>query len=466
MSIRARLLVITMALLIAGVVVSDAVVTTALHQRLIDQVDRQLAPMTQLLARLDPRLAGTASTGLTRAMNLVDEVAVGYVAADGTVQSTATSPRFDATLLRAETGVPYDVEGPDGSDWRMEVLPRTGGGVVAVAASLHATDEIMTRIRLICLITGALLVALLTAVGWLAIRAGLRPLRSIERTATAIAGGDLAHRIPPAGRPGTEIARLTGVLNAMLAQIEHAFADRSASEARMRRFVADVSHELRTPLFAILGSAELHLMGGAAEPAEVTRTMRRIDVEAGRLAALVEDLLLLARLDEPAAGPVLDRAPMDLRGLAADARNDLLALDPERPVRLTGPGGEPNPAPAPMLGDEARLRQVVTNLVGNVHAYTPAASPVRIGVGRAGGRVVLEIADTGPGLTPEQAGRVFERFYRVDGSRSRAAGSGAGLGLSIVWSLVTAHGGQVEVSGTPGAGATFRLSFPEDPQKS
>jgi two-component system OmpR family sensor kinase len=470
MSIRARLLLITMALLVVGIVVSDAVVTAALHRRLIERVDRQLAPIAQVLVRLDPAVARQASAGPIRNLDLINDLAIAYLRSDGTVEATIAStpaPRFDAALLRAEPGVPFTVEGTGGSDWRMVVLPRPGGGVVAVAASLAATDEIMTRIRLICLVTGVVLVVVLTAAGWLAIRAGLRPLRSIERTAAAIAAGDLAHRVPDAGRSGTEIAQLTAALNGMLAQIERAFAERAESEARMRRFVADVSHELRTPLFGIKGSAELQLMGGATSPEDVTRTMRRIDAEAGRLAALVEDLLLLARLDEPAAGPVVDRAPMDLRSLAADARGDLLALDPARPVTLTGPGDPDSlPGPAPILGDEARLRQVVVNLVGNVQAYTPAGSPVRIGVGRLAGEAVLEIADSGPGLTEEQAGRVFERFYRAEGSRSRGSGSGAGLGLSIVWSLVGAHGGRVEVLSGPGA--TFRLSFPllEDSQKS
>ena len=202
-------------------------------------------------------------------------------------------------------------------------------------------------------------------------------------------------------------------------------------------------------------------MGGDAAPA-----MQRIDREAGRLATLVEDLLLLARLDEPAGGPVLETAPMDLRTLAVDARHDLLALDPGREVRLTGPAGagapgshaEDGPGAALVMGDEARLRQVAVNLVGNVRAHTPPGSPVRIGVGRVGGEAVLEIADSGPGLTPEQASRVFERFYRGDDSRSRGTGAGAGLGLSIVRSLVAAHGGRVEVTGR--SGATFRLCLP------
>jgi two-component system OmpR family sensor kinase len=477
-SLRARLLVITMALLVTGIAISDTVVTSALRDRLVSRVDSQLVPLAQVVSRISTigpiPVQGPAAQSVLSRLDLVNDVAVAYVDADGTVERTArtaaagaepAAPAFGGSLLRARPGVGFAATGTDGSPWRMVVVPRPGGGVVAVAGSLAETDATITELRLICLITALVLTALLTAAGWLAIRAGLRPLHSIERTAKAIADGDLAHRIPSDGPPDTEVARLTGVLNAMLAQIERAFAVRAESEARMRRFVADVSHELRTPLFGIKGSAELHLMGGGAEPGDVGRAMRRIDTEAGRLAALVEDLLLLARLDEPAAGPLLDLAPADLRTLAADARNDLRALDPGRPVRLTAPGtgGEEPAGPsvaAPVLADEARLRQVVVNLVGNVQAHTPPSSPVRIGVGCVGGEAVLEIADSGPGLTAEQIDRVFERFYRAEGSRSRAGGSGAGLGLSIVRSLVTAHGGRVEVRSTPGHGATFRLCLP------
>jgi two-component system OmpR family sensor kinase len=492
-SLRARLLVTTVVLLVAGIAVSDAVVTAALRHHLVTRVDRQLQPLAQVMSRFEPvvldRATAAAAPNLAGALDLISALTVAYLDADGNVAHTALStasgsgpaaPRFEASLVRAEPGVALTIEDADGSPWRAVVVPRAGGqGVVVVAASLTAIDATIAEVRVVCLVTGLIVVVLLTAIGWPAIRAGLRPLRAIEETATAIAGGDLAHRIPPAGPPNTEVARLTTVLNGMLAQIERSFAARAASEERMRRFVADVSHELRTPLTGIKGSAELHLLGGAAAPDDVHRTMRRIDTEASRLAALVEDLLLLTRLDEPAAGPVLDPAPMDLRTLAADARHDLCSLDRERPVRLTGPATEsggipPAPAEALVFGDEARLRQVVVNLVGNVHAHTPATAPVRIGVGRVGDEAVLEVADSGPGLTGEEAGRVFERFYRADGSRARGAGpggaglGGAGLGLAIVRSLVTAHGGRVEARPTPGGGATFRLCLPwlSEPGKS
>jgi two-component system OmpR family sensor kinase len=373
-------------------------------------------------------------------------------------------------------------------------------GSVVVAASLSTVDGTVGRTRNICLLTGAAVLLLLAAAGWFAVRGGLRPLRRIEETATVIAGGvgrtdppggDLSRRVSAGAGTRTEIGRLSAALDGMLGQLEAAFAAQAASEARMRRFVGDVSHELRTPLFGIRGFAELYQMGGLPDRADVDRTMTRIEREADRLAHLVEDLLLLARLDEPAgAGALpLHLAPMDLRTLAADAREDLRALDPSRPVELTGPAPSPTARPAliagpgavygmplpageldglgppgraPVLGDEARLRQAVANLVGNAIAHTPAGSPVRIGVGTVGGDAVLEVADRGPGLDPEQAARVFDRFYRVDSSRSRDTG-GAGLGLSIAQSLASAHGGRVELTSTPGRGATFRVVVPATP---
>jgi two-component system OmpR family sensor kinase len=240
----------------------------------------------------------------------------------------------------------------------------------------------------------------------------------------------------------------------------------------MSRFVADASHELRTPLAGIKGLTDLHRMGALPEQRDIDHTMDRIARESERLTRLVEDLLLLARLDEHApkgAGTNsgedssssygLEVAPMDLRTLAADALHDVRALDAARPVTLTGPNGDGPPGSAPALADEARLRQVVTNLVGNAVTHTPAGTPIRIGVGTVGERVVLEVADEGPGLTPDQSRHIFDRFYRADTSRNRATG-GAGLGLAIVHSLVTAHTGHVEVHSAPGHGATFRVLLP------
>ncbi|WP_232792441.1 sensor histidine kinase [Actinacidiphila yeochonensis] len=348
-----------------------------------------------------------------------------------------------------------DVQGPGG-----------GGGAalpagVVVASSLDDVSTTTSRLSTAFLLIGAVVVALLGVAGWFAVRAGLRPLRRIEETAAEIAAGrPLSHRMPEAS-PRTEVGRMSSALNGMLAQIESAFAARAASEQRMRRFVADASHELRTPLAGIRGFAELYRMGALADEADVRRTMARIESEAVRLGGLVEDLLTLARMDEQRP---LQLAPMDLRTLAVDALHDVTALDPAREVTLTGPGGPGTPpGPAPVVGDEARLRQVVANLVGNAVAHTPPGTPVRIGVGTADGHGVLEVADSGPGLAPEQAARVFERFYRVDASRSRATGGGAGLGLSIVSALVAAHHGTVELATAPTKGSTFRIRLPSAP---
>jgi two-component system OmpR family sensor kinase len=328
---------------------------------------------------------------------------------------------------------------------------------VVVASSLDDTDATVAKFDEGFLAIGAAVVLLIGLAGWFAVRRGLKPLRRIEATATEIATGQtLSHRMPE-GSQRTEVGRLAGSLNSMLAQIESAFAARAASEDRMRRFVADASHELRTPLAGIRGFAELYRMGALSEEADIKRTMARIESEALRMGGLVEDLLTLARLDEQRP---LELAPMDLRTLAADALHDTTALDPSRPVALTGPGGGTAPTAALVLGDEARLRQVVTNLVGNAVKHTPPGTPVRIGVGTVEGRGVIEVADRGPGLTADQAARVFERFYRVDSSRSRQDGGGAGLGLAIVSALTAAHHGQVDLVTTPGEGAVFRVSIP------
>nr|WSW65037.1 HAMP domain-containing histidine kinase [Streptomyces sp. NBC_00995] len=312
------------------------------------------------------------------------------------------------------------------------------------------------------LVIDSLVLVLLGVIAWFAVRAGLRPLRRIETTAAAIAGGELSSRVPQPTTTRTELGRLSAALNGMLERIETGDATRAATNERMRTFIADASHELRTPLFGIKGFTELYRMGGMPQREDVDAAMSRIEREAARLVRIVEDLLLLARLDEQATAEArlpLHLAPMDLRTLAADALHDLRALAPERPVTLTGPNGGP-PSGAPVLGDEARLRQVTSNLVGNAIAHTPPGTPVRIGVGTLDGQAVLELSDEGPGMTTEQAAHVFDRFYRADTARTRTRTGGAGLGLSIVRSLVSAHHGRVEVGTAPGQGATFRILLP------
>ncbi|GAB7038526.1 MULTISPECIES: sensor histidine kinase [Catenuloplanes] len=432
MSLRGRLLAICLVLLAAGLLVSDAVAIGYLRRHLVDRVDTQLRMLAGIARAVPVSPAGQEL--LAERLDMVPEL---YVAAPGT-------PGAPFDLRHADR--PYESRG-----WRVLWSPRPDGtGGVAVGVRLTEVDATVHRMWLVTGGTAAVLLTVLTVAGWFAVQAGLRPLRRIEATAAAIAGGDLAHRVPVGARPRTEVGRLSASLNAMLEQLAAAFAARERSAERMRAFLGDVSHELRTPLFAIRGFTELYRMGGLPDRADVDRTMAHIARESGRLAALAEDLLLLARLDEPG---VLQVSPMDLRTVAADAYLSVRGLDASRPVTLTGPGGTGPPGSAPVAGDEARLRQVVTNLVGNAVAHTPAGTAVRIGVGTAGGEAVVEVADDGPGLTPDRAARVFDRFYRV------TPGS-AGLGLSIVHSLVAAHGGRVELVTAPGAGATFRVLLP------
>jgi two-component system OmpR family sensor kinase len=373
---------------------------------------------------------------------------------------TSLPPRGELRAIPTDGSAVFLPAADDSGRWRA-VARRTAGwnGTVIAAAPMTAADATVAQLRTTSLISGIVLLIVLTAVGWLALGRGLRPLRRIDRTAAAIADGDLTRRVPHLAAPSTEIGHLAASLNTMFGQLERAFADRAAAEARMRAFVSDVSHELRTPLFVIKGSTDLHRMGALAGPTDVDAAMRRIEREATRLTALTEDLLLLAELDDAPEGQ-LDSAPMDLRTLATDARHDLYALDPARPVVLTGPGGTGPPGPAPVHADEARLRQVIANLVGNAVSHTPAGTGVRIGVGTSAGRAVLEVADRGPGITAEQASRVFDRFYRTDRSRDRSGGANAGLGLAIARSLARAHGGDVELETSLGAGACFRLTLP------
>ena len=320
------------------------------------------------------------------------------------------------------------------------------------AISLSDVDNTVHRLVVLEWLVGLIVLVLLGGAGYVVVRRSLRPLVEVEHTAAAIAAGDLSQRVPESD-PRTEVGRLSRALNGMLVQIESAFRAQEASEAaarasedKMRRFVADASHELRTPLTSIRGFAELYRQGAAPKPADVARVMRRVEDAAAQMGVLVDDLLLLARLDQQRP---LERAPVDIVALAADAVHDAQAVAPDRAITLDVAAGDA----AVVLGDELRLRQVLANLVSNALSHTPAGTPVDVEVAVRSGEVHLSVRDRGPGLAPEDAARIFERFFRADASRTRSAG-GTGLGLSIVAALVAAHGGQVGVDTAPGQGAT------------
>ncbi|MGM9383205.1 ATP-binding protein [Streptomyces antibioticus] len=473
---RSRLLAITLALLIAALLASTGLVVDQLRQTLVRQLDERIHSAAVVAQRLPglQDLADEDEGGEGRVRETVEEQGLrdlyaARLGADGRVEDVirpATGappalPRLDTAAVGERGGRPFTVDAVEGNEqWRAVAVPDGSGSVVA-AGSLSEVDGAMRRLTGRVVLIDAAVLGLLGVAGWFAVRAGLGPLRRIETTAAAIAAGDLSSRVPQLAAPRTELGSLSASLNTMLDRIEAGDAARADAERSMRRFIADVSHELRTPLAGIKGFTELYRMGGMPQPSDVEGAMSRMEREAARLIDLVEELLLLARLDEraAAAAQTLQRTPMDLRTLAADALRDLKALDPTRTVTLTGPGGGA-PGGAPVMGDEARLRQVMSNLVGNAMTHTPAGTPVRIGVGTDRGRAVLELSDQGPGMTAEQAAHAFDRFYRADTARGRTRSGGAGLGLSIVHSLVTVHGGRVEIDTAPGQGATFRIVLP------
>jgi two-component system, OmpR family, sensor kinase len=324
---------------------------------------------------------------------------------------------------------------------RAAIEPALGGSMLVVATSLHDVDSTLHRLILIELIATAAVLAALTALALWVVRLGLRPLRAIEQTAEAITAGDLSRRIDHPD-PQTEVGRVGSALNTMLDRIE-------SSDRRLRRFIADASHELRTPLTAVRAYAELFGRGAATHPEDLERSMSGITREAERMSLLVDDLLLLARLDE---GRPLERKPVDLDAVVAEAVDAARVVEPDRPIELSV-------EPATVTGDEVRLRQVLDNLLANARAHTPAGTPVSVELRRSDGRAELTVADHGPGLSEEESARVFERFYRADESRARSSG-GAGLGLSIVAAVTEAHGGTTEAHPTPGGGATFVITLP------
>ncbi|RBY97142.1 sensor histidine kinase [Blastococcus sp. TF02-8] len=349
------------------------------------------------------------------------------------------------------------------TSWRVAAVELPEGYTALIARDLSGDEQVIGRLVAIEVVVGLVVLALLGATGYLLVRNSLRPLAEVESTARAIADGDLSRRVP-AGDERTEVGRLSTALNGMLGRIESAFHAQQASEEqargseqRMRRFVADASHELRTPLTSIRGFAELYRQGAVRSDDEVARLMERIEAEGGRMGLLVEDLLLLARMDQQRP---LAMAPVDLAAVAGDAVHDARAVQPERPIGLHL---DESLTDVPVvIGDESRLRQVVGNLVTNALTHTPVDTRVEVSVAQDpddADVLLLRVADEGPGMADADAARAFERFYRADASRTRAAG-GTGLGLAIVASLAAAHGGSAELETAPGAGlaVTVRLS--------
>ena len=327
------------------------------------------------------------------------------------------------------------------------------GEITVVAVPLSDVDQTLSRLLLVEVLVVAGVLLALGAASFFVVRVGLRPLDRIAATAGAIAAGDLSRRVEPA-TPRTEVGRLGLALNAMLDRLEQAFAQRQASEERLRQFLADSSHELRTPLAAIRGYAELFRMGAARDPADTATAMRRIEEESKRMGVLVEDLLTLARLDETRE---LARAPVDLAALVRDAVEDAHATAPERSIELDVPAAVIVP------GDAHQLTQVLANLLRNALVHTPAGTPIEVSLGDDGEAAIVTVRDHGPGIPGADAQQLFERFWRAERGRERGK-AGAGLGLAIVAAIVDAHHGSVSVENAPDGGARFVVRLPLAPE--
>jgi two-component system, OmpR family, sensor kinase len=460
-SLRVRIMVAAAVLVLVTSAVMGALGTAMLRSYLYGRVDAQLAGFAAGTPRGRPARIPPRGTPQLPSPFLIEEVSAGgkVKLASGSVHG-AGPPVIPAARLR-NPGVPFTAAaaGAPGHSWRVLVRAVGGGRHVVIAYSLDAVNSTVSRLEFADAAAGVVAIVILAGIGLPLIRVSLSPLARIEDAAEAIAAGDLSRRIDrPA--PRTEVGRLAAALNVMLGRIEAAYRAREEGEARardsedrMRRFVGDASHELRTPLASIRGLAEFCLQqGAAASRADMTRLVTLILGEATRMGLLVDDLLLLAQVDE---GRPLDRQPVDLSSAAAEAVLAARAVPRGHSLSLVA-----SDEPVVVSADSARLRQVIDNLVGNALQHTPAGTAVTVEVDSVPGYGELTVADDGPGLTAEQACRVFERFYRTDGARSRASG-GTGLGLSIAAALVGAHQGTITVDSRPGGGgATFRVRLP------
>ncbi len=477
-SLRSRLVLGIVILTAAGFVLSSIAAQNALRGYLLQQVDRELTSLsggsfTRIAesgiardeddSRFDDRHEGRQSPApRTPFQRIPTATSVTLLDANGVVTgelggdlNTASVSTYIAGLTPEEAqryeGKAFSIESA-GEDFRAValVLPNNAGTVVA-ARSLGELDRTIGRLGFLFLLIGFVLVTLVAIASRLVIKIGMRPLEDVEATAEQIASGDLSARMPDAN-PHTEVGRLVSSLNAMLTRIENSFAVKAESENKLRRFVADASHELRTPITAIRGFSELYRQGAIADGAGTDDMISRIEGESKRMGSLVEDLLLLARLDQERA---MDQKPVNLGEVVESAVISARAAGPTHPILFTESDEE-----FFALGDEARIHQVVANILANARTHTPAGTQVVVSLSHEEDGVRITISDNGPGLSEEDQKRIFERFYRADPSRVRVDGEGSGLGLSIVDAVMAAHGGSVTVESELGKGATFTLFFP------
>jgi two-component system OmpR family sensor kinase len=493
-TLRRRLVAVVLVLLATVAAVMGLVSTLALRTSLLGQIDERLLSASQRAAAAPDRLDRAAppdgsgadgdeapqpgdgqvppafgmpgqDVGTVSVFERADggTLRAGYLDESGDVQELADD-QLAALLAVTPDGSPRSVELPGLGSYRVVAVVSDEGDTSVTAiptADVTATVDDFVVVEVLVAVLGLLVAAALATV---LVRRELRPLDRVAATASRVSEMplsrgevDIRERVPDEDTdPATEVGQVGAALNRMLGHVASALTSRHESETQVRRFVADASHELRTPLASIRGYAELVRRLPGELPDDVVRSMDRVESEARRMTSLVEDMLLLARLD---AGRDLDLEEVDLGALAVDAVADAHVAGRDHVWRLElGQDADGDPAATLVLADEHRLRQVLVNLVTNARVHTPAGTTVVVAVEREGDRAVLRVRDDGPGIDEPLRSRLFERFARGDASRNRAAGS-TGLGLAIVHAVVTAHGGTIDVDGTPGA-TTFTVRLP------
>lgn len=464
-SLRGRLTLANVVLLALGIVAATVVSVLGMRYYLLDQIDAELTGTRDSLGGSELTLRQIDSL---RALSFVrdrvdpdwnleadpDSIFAAVDARGEPVGILGFAPTDAQRALADAVGdaraLIRDPEPRDvtvrGTAYRVTAAQLTDGTRIVIAGSTESVHEGVTKAVKLDLAIGTLLLAVLACLTMFSVGRRMRPLEDMVETSSAIAEGDLTRRVPSSRDPILEVEQLRLALNSMLQQVESAYRTRERSAAQLRRFVADASHELRTPLAAIRGYLQLYDRGMLREPTERKRAWDRMTAESERMARLVDELLMLARLDQR---PELRLRNVDVCRLVRDAAEDLRMQQPERPMDVDAGGS------VPVRADEAGLRQVLGNLLGNVRTHTPADVPVRLAVVRGDGEVRLSVADEGPGLAPEDAARVFDRFFRAGG------GAGSGLGMAIVQGVVRAHGGEVAVDTAPGEGLTVTVTLPD-----
>ena len=475
-SLRNRLILATLGLAAIAIAASDFAASNSLRTFLINQADSQLNEVVQTsMLRLDRAgidsanqddeggengfrpLRPLGAVPTTTAVTLLDISGNVIGRIGGEFANSIDLNEFKKLTpekVDSLNELPFTISGDDGkTDIRAiaRSLP-SGEGTVVISVALDSVEKTVAGLRGIFILISFIVLISIAIVARSLIKLTLKPLNQIEKTAAAIAEGDLSARLPEVNSR-TEVGRLTGSLNTMLSRIEESFTIRTESENKLRRFVADASHELRTPLTAIRGFAELHRQGAVVGEEKTKELVSRIEKESIRMSSLVEDLLLLARLDQSRE---LTFDPVDINHLVKEAVASAQAAGPGYEITVSSTNDE-----VFVLGDSMRIHQAIANLLANARTHTPVGTKIAVNISQGDLETKISISDNGPGLSEEDQKRVFERFFRADPSRVRVGGEGSGLGLAIVDAVMKAHGGRVEVNSKIGAGATFTIVFPQ-----